>query len=104
MGAGPQHAGADGALAALVLLGANFYAEGLEALGALGDVEYANYREAHRLLTGDALVEALQDVDVFVTEIDVVDAASMARALPREAMQSMAAEPNFSARMPAPSP
>jgi autoinducer 2 (AI-2) kinase len=54
--------------------------ESLAALQALGDVEYASYREAMRLLTGDSLVAALDGVDVFITEIDVVDAGAMLRA------------------------
>lgn len=52
------------------------------ALSSLGDLEYASFRDKKRLLTGPSLVEALRDVEVFITEIDIVDAASLA-ALPQ---------------------
>ncbi|MDJ0847447.1 MAG: NAD(P)-dependent oxidoreductase [Myxococcota bacterium] len=54
--------------------------DGLAALERIGDVEYRSYREAMRLLTGRSLVDALQGVHVFVTEVDVVDAPSLLEA------------------------
>ncbi|NNL68204.1 MAG: hypothetical protein HKP30_18285 [Myxococcales bacterium] len=60
---------------------ANLDPASLASLEALGPVAYEPFRERMRLLTDASLVEALAGVQVFVTEIDVVDAASMA-ALP----------------------
>ncbi|WP_188112841.1 NAD(P)-dependent oxidoreductase [Mycobacterium simiae] len=55
--------------------------ESLATLRALGHVEYASFRTAMRLLTGPTLVEALAGVQVFITEVDVVDADAV-RQLP----------------------
>jgi len=60
-----------------MLATADLDADSLAALRALGPVEYASFREAMRLLAGPALVEALEGIEVFVTEIDVLDAASL---------------------------
>lgn len=62
-----------------VLLTAEVDDASLEALREVADVEYSNYRDAGRLLAGDDLVEAAAGFDVFVTEIDVVDAEALAR-------------------------
>lgn len=52
---------------------------GLCELRALGEVEYACFRDMGRMLKGDALVEALQGFEIFITEIDIVDGDSVAR-------------------------
>ncbi len=62
-----------------VLATADIGAAALDALREMGDVEYASYREAMRLLTGEELVEALQGVHVFITEVDIVDAEALAQ-------------------------
>jgi sugar (pentulose or hexulose) kinase/phosphoglycerate dehydrogenase-like enzyme/ribulose-5-phosphate 4-epimerase/fuculose-1-phosphate aldolase/putative sterol carrier protein len=63
------------------LVSAAFDSESLATLRAHMAVEYASFREVKRLLTGPDLVAALQGVQVFVTEVDVVDANAL-RQLP----------------------
>jgi len=62
-----------------ILVTAELDEASLEALRASGEVSYEGYREAMRMLTGDDLVDTLQGFQVFVTEIDVVDAESLRR-------------------------
>jgi autoinducer 2 (AI-2) kinase len=61
-----------------ILVASDMDERGLAALRELGCVEYASFRDKGRLLTGDALIEALRGVQVFVTEIDVVNAQALA--------------------------
>ncbi|MCB1842866.1 MAG: class II aldolase/adducin family protein, partial [Halioglobus sp.] len=59
------------------LICAAFDDDSLDALRAVMALEYASFRESRRLLTGPGLVSALAGKQVFVTEVDVVDAASL---------------------------
>ena len=63
------------------LVSASFDAGSLDRLRNHMDVQYASFREVKRLLTGPDLVKALQGKQIFVTEVDVVDANAL-RQLP----------------------
>jgi len=63
------------------LVSASFDPGSLARLREHMDVHYASFREVKRLLTGADLVKALQGKQVFVTEVDVVDANAL-RQLP----------------------
>lgn len=65
-----------------ILVTADLAPSGVERFAALGELEYASYRDAKRMLSGAALVDAAREADVLVTEIDVVAADAVA-ALPR---------------------
>lgn len=67
------------AIAPRILATADLDDASLGALRALGPVEHAPFRKAMRLLAGSQLVEALDGVDVFITEVDVLDAAALAK-------------------------
>ena len=63
-----------------ILVTAAIDEEGLAALRQLGEVRYESFREHLRLLTGEDLVEALAGVQVFITEVDAVDAEVLSKA------------------------
>ena len=60
-----------------ILVTASLDESSLEQLREFGDVEYASYRETRRFLEKETLVEALQGFNIFITEFDLVDAASL---------------------------
>ena len=62
-----------------VLVASDMDEASLARLREIAEVEYASFRKAGRLLRGDALVAALEGVQVFVTEIDVAEAQALAR-------------------------
>jgi autoinducer 2 (AI-2) kinase len=62
-----------------LLVASDMDEQSLAALREIAEVEYASFRQAARLLRGDALVAALKGVQVFVTEIDVVEASALVR-------------------------
>ena len=49
----------------------------LRQLREIGDVTYKPYRTEGILLTGDDLVQTLKDFQIFVTEVDIVDAEAL---------------------------
>jgi autoinducer 2 (AI-2) kinase len=79
LGAGDGPAVAQPQAQPTILVTADLDPVSLDALAEMGSVEYAPFREKLRLLSGDTLVEALSGVQVLVTEVDVIDASSMAR-------------------------
>jgi len=60
-----------------ILVTADLDAASLDALRALGEVDYQSYRKLRRMLRGDALLEALRGFHAIVSEIDVLDAKTL---------------------------
>lgn len=63
-----------------ILVTADLDEVGLGLLEKVGEVESRSFRTAMQLLAGRQLVQALEGVHVFVTEIDVVDASVLVEA------------------------
>lgn len=57
-----------------ILITASMDEAALDSLREMGEVKYAPFREQLDLLVGDDVVDALRGYDVFVTEVDVIDA------------------------------
>ncbi|MCZ6784238.1 MAG: NAD(P)-dependent oxidoreductase, partial [Proteobacteria bacterium] len=77
MAGGAGDASAAGVPRPNVLVASDMDEMSLASLRELAEVEYASFRDAGRLLTGDALAEAVKGVQVFVTEIDLVNAEAL---------------------------
>jgi sugar (pentulose or hexulose) kinase/phosphoglycerate dehydrogenase-like enzyme/ribulose-5-phosphate 4-epimerase/fuculose-1-phosphate aldolase/putative sterol carrier protein len=76
----PRDAAKANALRPIILVTASIDDKALAALRQLGEVRYESFRETLRLLTGEDLVEALAGVQVFITEVDAVDADVLSKA------------------------
>jgi phosphoglycerate dehydrogenase-like enzyme/ribulose-5-phosphate 4-epimerase/fuculose-1-phosphate aldolase/putative sterol carrier protein len=75
--AGPsaiESGAADASYRPRVYISAEVDETALRKLREIGEVKYAPYRLEGILLTGDDLVQTLKDYQVFVTEVDIVDA------------------------------
>jgi phosphoglycerate dehydrogenase-like enzyme/sugar (pentulose or hexulose) kinase/ribulose-5-phosphate 4-epimerase/fuculose-1-phosphate aldolase/putative sterol carrier protein len=63
-----------------ILVTAAMDEEGLTSLRKLGEVRYESFRENLQLLTSEDLIDALAGVQVFITEVDAVDAEVLSKA------------------------
>jgi len=61
------------------LVTAAFDEKSLNAMRNKMDVEYANFRESKRILTGPGMVSAMQGKNILVTEVDIVDAKALSQ-------------------------
>ncbi len=58
-----------------ILVTADMDEQSLGLIRELGDVEYLSFRDSMQLLAGQSLIAALTGIQVFITEVDIVDAA-----------------------------
>ena len=77
--AGPRAIEAPAAPAASALVTASFDPASLAKLRTVMDVEYADIRQTRKILRGSDLVSALQGRQVFVTEVDIVEAKALSQ-------------------------
>jgi autoinducer 2 (AI-2) kinase len=61
------------------LVTAAFDEKSLNAMRTRMEVEYANFRESKRILTGPGMVSAMQGKQILVTEVDIVDAKALSQ-------------------------
>ena len=64
-----------------MLVTADLDSSAIERLRQHGEVVHRNFRDQLRMLSGEGLIEELADFEVFITEIDIVD-AEVLRACP----------------------
>lgn len=61
------------------LVTAAFDSASLDKMRTKMDVEYANFRESKRILTGPGMISAMQGKNILVTEVDIVDAKALSQ-------------------------
>lgn len=66
-------------LALNALVTAAFDEASLNNMRTKMSVEYANFREAKRILTGQGMVQAMQGKNILITEVDIVDAKALSQ-------------------------
>ncbi|MEW6553761.1 MAG: NAD(P)-dependent oxidoreductase [Actinomycetota bacterium] len=82
LGRAPAAAEAPAAFRPRIVVTASMDEAALDELREMGEVDYRPWRENRMVYDGgDALVEALRECDVFITEMDIVDFAAL-RGLP----------------------
>ncbi|MCL2106832.1 MAG: FGGY family carbohydrate kinase, partial [Oscillospiraceae bacterium] len=71
---GSASSGGEASASLRIYADADLSDEVVRLLGEFGEVTYSSYREGE-MLEGDDMIRTLKDYDVFITEVDIVDAA-----------------------------